>query len=224
MAITAAILDFDGTLVFSLEGILACMQETLCHYGFNQPTLEEVRRTIGRTLEDSMHLLTHDGCREPLTSEMVAFYRALHTAKASPLTRAFEGAHAVLADIRAQSVFIVLVSNKGRAGLHQLLNQFAMSNAFDLILSAEDAAFRKPDARLYTEYIVPVLTRSPNGQTLMVGDTETDILFAKNAGLASCWATYGYGDPARCKSLAPDLTIHALTELPAVISQFNSQP
>jgi phosphoglycolate phosphatase len=56
--ITTVILDFDGTLASSLEGIFACMQETLAHYGFNHPTLEEVRRTVGLTLEESMHLLT----------------------------------------------------------------------------------------------------------------------------------------------------------------------
>ena len=199
------------------------MQETLAHYGFNQPKLEEVRHTVGLTLEESMHRLTQGRSREPQTSEMVAFYRALHTAKAAPLTRPFEGAHAALAELRAQGIFTVLVSNKGRAGLHQLLDQFALSNAFDLILSAEDTAFRKPDARLYTEQIAPRVNRSHSGQTVVIGDTETDILFAKNAGLLSCWATYGYGDPERCTRLSPSLRITTLAGLPRAISQFNGQ-
>ncbi|HEX7159032.1 MAG TPA: HAD hydrolase-like protein [Edaphobacter sp.] len=222
VAITTAIFDFDGTLASSLEGIFACMQETLAHYGFSQPTLDEVRRTVGLTLEESMHRLTQGRCRELQTSEMIAFYRALHTAKAAPLTRLFEGAHAVLAELRAQGFFTVLVSNKGRAGLHQLLDQFAMSNAFDLVLSAEDAAFRKPDPRLYTEHIAPLLPHPPNAQTVVVGDTETDILFAKNAGLISCWAAYGYGDPERCKSLSPNLVVATLADLPAVVCSFQT--
>ncbi|HEY6375047.1 MAG TPA: HAD hydrolase-like protein, partial [Edaphobacter sp.] len=52
----------------------------------------------------------------------------------------------------------------------------------------------------------------------VVGDTETDILFAKNANLLSCWATYGYGDARRCKALSPDFELHKLTDLPALIT------
>ena len=40
-----------------------------------------------------------------------------------------------------------------------------------------------------------------------VGDTATDIQFAKNIGAASCWATYGYGDAGRCHTLQPTYRI-----------------
>lgn len=220
MSIKTAILDFDGTLASSLEGIWASMQETLAHYSFAEPTLQQVRATIGLTLEESMHRLTEGSCEEPLTSKMVKFYRAMHTTKAAPLTRLFDGAIPTLAELRARSIFTILVSNKGRAGLHQLITQLEIANYIDIILSAEDVNFRKPDPRLYTEHIAPLLPHGKTSQTLVVGDTETDILFAKNANLLSCWATYGYGDEQRCKSLSPDFELHRLTDLPALITNF----
>jgi phosphoglycolate phosphatase len=84
---------------------------------------------------------------------------------------------------------------------HQLIAQLEIANYIDIVLSAEDVAHRKPDARLYTEHIAPLLPLTPDSQTLVVGDTETDILFANNANLLSCWATYGYGDKQRCRAL-----------------------
>jgi phosphoglycolate phosphatase len=218
MPITTIILDFDGTLASTLEGIWTCMRETLTHYNFTTPTQQQVRNTIGLTLEESMHSLTEGRCEEPLTSEMVSFYRALHTTTAAPLTHLFDGAIPTLAELRARNIFTVLVSNKGRAGLHQLIAQLKISNYIDIVLSAEDAPYRKPDGRLYTEHIAPLLRLTPNSQTRGVGDTETDILFARNANLLSCWATYGYGDAQRCKALAPDFELQALTDLPAVIT------
>ncbi len=146
MPIKTIILDFDGTLASSLEGIWACMQETLAHYNFDEPTLQQVRHTVGLTLEESMHRLTEGRCEEPLTSEMVKFYRALHTSKAAPLTRLFDGAIPTLAELRARNIFTILVSNKGRAGLHQLIAQLEIADYIDIILSAEDANFRKSDA------------------------------------------------------------------------------
>jgi phosphoglycolate phosphatase len=217
LPIKTIILDFDGTLASSLEGIWTCMRETLTHYNFADPTLQQVRNTIGLTLEESMHRLTQGLCEEPLTSEMVKFYRALHTTKAAPHTRLFDGAIPTLAELRARNIFIILVSNKGRAGLHQLIAQLKIADYIDIVLSAEDVAHRKPDARLYTDHIEPLLTLTPDSRTLVVGDTETDILFAKNANLLSCWATYGYGDQQRCKALSPDFELQALADLPALI-------
>jgi phosphoglycolate phosphatase len=205
-----------------LEGIWTCMRETLLHYNFAAPTPQQVRQTIGLTLEESMHRLTEGRCEEPRTSEMVSFYRALHTIKASPLTRLFDGAIPTLTELRRRNIFTILVSNKGRAGLHQLLAQLKITNYIDVVISAEDVSHRKPDARLYTDYIAPLLPLTPDSQTLVVGDTETDILFAKNANLLSCWATYGYGDAQRCKALSPDFELHDLTDLPALITRTRS--
>ena len=218
MPIKTVILDFDGTIASSLEGIWTCMCETLAHYDFAQPTIQQVRATIGLTLEASMHRLTGGRCEQPLTSEMVKFYRALHTTKAAPLTHLFDGAIPTLAKLRARNIVTILVSNKGRAGLHQLITQLEIANYIDIVLSAEDVNFRKPDARLYTEHIAPLLPTAKTSHTLVVGDTETDILFAKNANLVSCWATYGYGDEQRCKALSPDFELPNLTDLPALLT------
>jgi hypothetical protein len=65
-----------------------------------------------------MHRLTEGRCEEPLTSDMVRFYGALHTAKAAPLTHLFDGAIPTLTELRRRNIFTILVSNKGRAGLH----------------------------------------------------------------------------------------------------------
>jgi phosphoglycolate phosphatase len=222
LPITTAILDFDGTLASSLEGIWTCMRETLVHYNVAAPTLQQVRTTVGLTLEASMHRLTQGRCEEPLTSEMVKFYRTLHASKAAPLTTLFDEAIPVLTELRARNIFTILVSNKGRAGLHQLITQLEIANYIDMVLSAEDVNFRKPDPRLYTQHIAPILSHQSHSQTLVVGDTETDILFAQNAGLLSCWASYGYGDDQHCNALSPDFTLQNLTDLPTLIARYNS--
>ena len=217
MPIATVILDFDGTLASSLEGIWSCMKETLAHFHFDQPTIHDVRSTIGLTLEESIHRLTQGRCEEPLTTEMVNFYRALHTSKAAPLTCLFDGAISTLVELRDRNIFTVLVSNKCREGLHQLITQLKIANYIDIVLSAEDVPYRKPDARLYTDHIANLIPLTQDSQTLVVGDTETDILFARNANLLSCWAAYGYGGEQRCKSLSPDFKLQKLTDLSALI-------
>jgi len=93
---------------------------------------------------------------------------------------------------------------------YRLLEHLMIKDYFDVILSAEDSAYRKPDARLYSNNIAPFLLSKTPGGVLVVGDTESDLLFAKQAGLKSCWATYGYGDAEKCLALKPDFVIWTL--------------
>jgi phosphoglycolate phosphatase len=51
----------------------------------------------------------------------------------------------------------------------------------------------------------------------MVGDTATDILFARASGMPCCWASYGYGDVERCRALDPEHEISSIEELPALL-------
>ena len=138
MAIKAIIWDFDGTLVSSLEGIWSSMNETMRTYDYPAPTLEEVRATVGLALEESMRLLSHQKCTEEKLPELVAKYRSLHNSNAAPLTKLFDGAKEVLSKVREQGITAIVVSNKGRDGLNQLIEQLDLQRLFDVILSAQD--------------------------------------------------------------------------------------
>jgi phosphoglycolate phosphatase len=56
-------------------------------------------------------------------------------------------------------------------------------------------------------------------EVLMTGDTHADILFAKNCGLTSCWAAYGFGNRSACEALQPDYTIQQISELLELVTE-----
>ena len=129
----------------------------------------------------------------------------------------------MLSAARAVGYQLVVVSQKGRCGLRQLLAQFGIDQYFSLVLAADDVTNQKPDAALYEQHIVPCsdtfrlkaeATRPPAPErVLVVGDTATDIEFAVNIGAPSCWAAYGYGDQSRCVALQPTHRIADILEL-----------
>ena len=84
-------------------------------------------------------------------------------------------------------------------------------------LPDEQGQARKPDARVFTERIVKRFDRARPERTLVVGDTEVDLLFAKNAGLMSCWAEYGYGCPTRCGEVGFDFRIATFSDIAGVV-------
>ena len=80
----------------------------------------------------------------------------------------------------------------------------------------------KPDARLFDEIQqrVPGVRRD---QSLVVGDTETDLRFPRNVGLTSCWASYGYGYGARCRAVGFDYMLDQLENLPRILQDWSVQ-
>ena len=208
-----AIFDFDGTLASSLDSIHTCMCEALPAFGIRAPSREDVRATVGLTLEESVNILADGNVSTSQIHEVVEEYRRIHDAKGAAGVKLFDGAGNLLQELACHNIKSVLVSNKGRKGLSTLLDQLRIRAFFDLILGAEDVARNKPDPRLFTQDIAPHFDGIPKKETLVIGDTDVDIRFAKAAGLASCWASYGYGDEAKCRKLRPDYEVANLKEL-----------
>lgn len=211
MPFKTIILDFDGTLVSSLESIYSATSSALQFFGYPQPSLDEVCHTIGLPLDESMQKLTAKDACDPEIPQLIAKYRELFRplSTTAPL---FDGASETLSRLRSLGIQLILVSNKGTRGLHELTTHLKIDIYFDLILSVNSTCYRKPDPRLFSEAILPVLIGSP-AEVLVVGDTESDLLFARNSGLRSCWVSYGYGNPAKCAALRPDFTIPTIRAL-----------
>jgi len=208
-----AIFDLDGTLASSLDAIAECIASTLLAFGFSPPSREDVRATVGLTLEDSFEVLTKGKTSRAQLLELVKVYRDAHEVKGVGSIQLFEGAAKLLEGLPLSGVQSALASNMGRKALDQVLERLKIWAFFDLTLSAQDADCHKPDPKLFSKYIAPHFAGISKQEVVVIGDTEIDIKFAKAAGLASCWAKYGYGDANKCRKFKPDHEVADIREL-----------
>lgn len=58
MNYTTYLFDFDYTLADSSRGIVTCFRNVLNRHGYTHPTDDDIKRTIGKTLEDSFSILS----------------------------------------------------------------------------------------------------------------------------------------------------------------------
>jgi phosphoglycolate phosphatase len=72
---------------------------------------------------------------------------------------------------------------------------------FDLILAAAEGQACKPSALVFEQRVLPIFPDLTPSQCIMVGDTATDLQFAKNIGANACFASYGYGNVADCEAV-----------------------
>jgi phosphoglycolate phosphatase len=217
------IFDYDGTLFDTRAAIVHCIGRSLEQSGRGIPPRDVVAASVGTgaTLPDTLRLLDPGLCRDKaVLEELVVTYRRLYRDEAMTLLCTFPGVTDTLRDLRSSGVTCTVVSNKGIDAIRRSFDETGLSEFIDFVIGDQPGIPKKPDPSLVLDLIVPRYGFQCD-EMLIVGDTEVDIRFARATGIASCWASYGYGRPADCRALGPDYEISNIGDLRDVVAQGN---
>jgi phosphoglycolate phosphatase len=215
-----AILDYDGTLSDTRLAIAHCLQRAFAEHGRPMAMSERTMRAVnkGLPLKETCVLLDPGLLgQDAEIDDLIATYRTLYQLEGESLIKTFPGAKKALQEVHARGVRCIVVTNKGADAVNRSLSRCGLAEFVDFVLADQPGMPHKPDRALLTEHIEPKFPDVARDRMLMVGDTEVDIAFAKNAGLECCWATYGFGDRRRCLALGPEYSIESIDELPLLI-------
>jgi phosphoglycolate phosphatase len=179
------------------------------------PAPADVRARIGMSLEEAIRQLIRER-RNVDVAAVARRYRELHASVAAPATMLFPGVTGTLPLLFAAGIRLLVVSQKARSSLVQLLTQTHIEPHFDLVLGSDDVMAAKPHAALYERHIAPRYPDVTTDRVLVVGDTDIDLRFAANVGARGCWVEYGYGHAGSCRALQPAYTIADITTLTRV--------
>ena len=210
--------DYDGTLCNSEAAILHSMRRVFAYYRVPVPPEVELARVVslGLPSPDTLQVLHPTLAGEEL-AEWLLTYRGIYATEGEALVQPFDGAHEVLDALRAQGSAVAVVSNKGAATLEESLTRLGLRTYVQLLVGdgsyPERALPLKPSPLLYEQVIRPYFAPILPAATLMLGDTTTDLRFARNCGIDACWARYGFGDAEACRALQPKHQIDSLREV-----------
>ncbi|WP_375437163.1 HAD family hydrolase [uncultured Hymenobacter sp.] len=216
MPYSLLLFDYDGTLCDTRRAIKHAMRRTFEIMGYPPPDEALMDEAVGRgLLLTEMLLWLHPPGTPPLPAVWVDTYRAIYNTESEALVTLFPGAEQVLMAASANGRELVVISNKGLPLLENSLSRFGLRHYFSLILG--DTPDRqlplKPDPAMFTQAIQPRFPAISLSATLMIGDTTPDLLFARNCGIASCWASYGFGEEDDNLPLRPTYCINTLPDL-----------
>jgi phosphoglycolate phosphatase len=215
------IFDYDGTLFDTRSAIIHCILRALEHRSRAIPARDAVADIVGKgeTLPDTLLRLDPGLRHDPAErDELVLTYRRFYRDESTALLQAFPGVAETLEGLHLSGIPCAVVSNKGIDALHRSLEETGLSLLIDFVVGDQPGTPKKPDPLVVTDLIVPRF-RLHRDEMLIVGDTEVDIVFAKRTGIASCWASYGYGAPAHCRALEPDYEISGISYLREIITE-----
>ncbi len=209
------VFDWDGTLSDSLSQIVESLQDMITVLQLEQRSVEELRNIIGLGLDEGMSLLYPDltaSQRVKLTQSYHHHYRATSIQTGA---RLYDGVRETIQLLHRQGYFLAVATGKSRSGLQRSLEETGLKRYFHTTCCA-DEAFSKPHPQMLEE-IMHELAISP-GQTLMIGDSEYDLLMAANAGVYAAAVNYGVHDVQRLLEFKPLKCFDNLEDLPGWLS------
>ena len=210
MRYTTYLFDFDYTLADSSRGITLCFRHVLERNGYAGVTDEAIRRTIGKTLEESFSILT--GVTDP--DRLAAFkaeYRREADVYMTPNTRLFPETLRVLRTLKERGAKIGIISTKYRFRIHDTMDQHLPADFLDIVVGGEDVSRAKPDPEglLYAIRQLGVKKK----RVLYIGDSTVDAETAQAAGVDFAGVTHGVTTVAELAAYPHRRIMDSLTEL-----------
>lgn len=217
---TAVLFDLDGTLVDSLGDIAAALDAVLVELGHPTHTREAYRRFVGEGARELVRRALPAGLGPPEASrqldDALARYKARYRAHLVDETRPYEGILELIAALRARGVLLAVVTNKPHDAALEVVERLFEPGTFEVVLGQKDGVPHKPDPSGPLS-ILRALAVAPT-HALFVGDSETDIRTAKNAGLRAVAVTWGLRDRQDLEASAPDDLVDHPREILALLT------
>ena len=188
MRYTTYLFDFDYTLADSSRGIVMCFRHVLERNGYTDVTDEAIRRTIGKTLEESFSILTGVTDTDRL-ADFKQQYRKEADVHMTPNTRLFPETLDVLRKLKERGARVGIISTKYRFRIHETMDQHLPADFLDIVVGGEDVSRAKPDPEGLLHAITELGVEKKD--VLYIGDSTVDAETAQAAGVDFAGVTHG---------------------------------
>ena len=181
MDFSVYLFDFDYTLANAEKGIIIGYRNVLQKHGHPEVSDDDIRRTIGYTIEDSFAMLCGIEDKAVLQEYRREYIKEGETHMTAN-TYLFPLAIPVIKELRSRGKKIGIISTKLGYGIVEALEKYGIMSMFDVIVGGDDVKKPKPDPQgmLLAAEKLGVKKK----EILYIGDSTVDALTAKNAGVS----------------------------------------
>ena len=181
---TGILFDLDGTLLDTLGDLTDSVNYTLSVYNCPPRTMEEVRLFIGNGAKKLIERSLPGKENDPPVDEVLATYQAYYKTHSQIKTKPYDGVVEALQQLQKKYP-VAIVSNKPDAATKVLCKEF-FGDVYARGESSDCPRKPAPDMLLKAMEIIGVDT------CIYVGDSEPDILTAKNLGVKCLSVLWGF--------------------------------
>ena len=206
------IFDLDGTLLNTLEDLASSTNHALAEYDMPPRTIDEVRAFVGNGIANLIRLAVPAGSDERLMREVHDAFDRHYAAHNLDATSPYPGVCELVSRLRSRGLKCCVVSNKGDYAVQPLVQHF-FPDLFDVVCGEREreGIRRKPWPDTVLECMR--VCSCPPERCVYVGDSEVDVLTARNAGIDCITVTWGFRTPGQLVEAGADVMVDTIEEL-----------
>jgi phosphoglycolate phosphatase len=207
------ILDLDGTLIDTAGEIEAALSRTLAELSLAALPRKSVEALIGRGVRSLVERALAQLGSAADVDDAAQRFEAHYEDTVGTHAQLFEGAFRGLERMQGMGLPLAVVTNKPRFFTERLLARTGVLEFFTAVMAGDDGIAKKPapDMLLEAARIMGV----PIEATLMLGDSDNDVVAARAAGCAVWCVPYGYNEGRAPETLRCDRLVATLDEAAA---------
>ncbi|WP_200627312.1 phosphoglycolate phosphatase [Pseudomonas sp. LAM2023] len=207
--------DLDGTLIDSVPDLAAAVDRMLLELGRPPAGLAAVRHWVGNGAQVLVRRalagdIEHAAVDDALAEKALALFMDAY-AESHELTVVYPGVQDTLRWLHKRGVEMALITNKPERFVGPLLDQMKIGKYFRWIIGGDTLPQKKPDPAALL-FVMQMAGVTPQ-QSLFVGDSRSDVLAAKAAGVQCVGLSYGYNHGRPIHDECPSLVIDDLRAL-----------
>ncbi|MEN2998430.1 MAG: HAD family hydrolase [Brevinematia bacterium] len=211
------IFDLDGTLLDTLDDIVDAGNNVLRKLGIAFVEKEKFREFIGDGVRELFRRLLEyrGGFSDEKLLLAISMMKEEYSKNYLNKTKPYDGVYETLVFLKERGFKLSVLSNKQHFFTKELVSHFFRGIDFVSVIGIENPDDRKPNPRLAVE-IAKIMNLEPR-EIFLVGDSATDILTAKNAGMRSVGVTWGFKTENEIISANPDYIVHTPKEISKIV-------
>lgn len=209
-----AIFDLDGTLISSLDDLTICINEALSYFNLPHISKLQCKNAIGdgakMLMKRTLKLVNYEPKDENEFETILTKYNSIYGSSKKPNTKPFDGIIDMLKELKALNYTVGIVSNKP----HQFtveISKNLFGDYLDFAYGQKDDFPKKPDP-----YLVNLVIKEQGfdkNDAIYIGDSDIDVITAKNADITSIAVSWGYRPKELLIDNAPDYLADSVSEL-----------
>jgi phosphoglycolate phosphatase len=214
MPIRAIMFDLDGTLADTAGEIAVALNATLAKLGQAPLSQERVAALVGRGVRSLVERALPPESAIDLDAAVERFeshYAEVVATQAALFPHTLAG----LVRLRAAGFAMGVVTNKPRYFTLRLLERLAIKELFSSVVAGDDGIPRKPRGDMLLAACREM--GADPGSSLMVGDSDNDVLAARAAGCPVWCVPYGYNEGRAPETLRCDRIVASVEEVAELI-------
>ena len=186
------IFDLDGTLLDTLQDLANAVNYALRQHAMPEHSLDDIRRFVGNGVRLLMERAVPDGAGNPQFEAAFATFRQYYMEHSLDTTRPYDGIPELLRALKQRGCRLAVVSNKMMAATQELCVHFFPEIEVAIGEHEAEGICKKPAPDTVCEALRQLGCDKQGA--VYVGDSDVDIMTARNSGLPCISVLWGFRD------------------------------